>query len=208
MVRILVADDDSLLRRLLQITLPAWGYEAVMATDGHEAWQILQSEDAPRLAILDWMMPGMDGSELCCRVRQSPHLAALYLILLTSKSGQENIVAGLQAGADDYLVKPFDAKELRARLQVGVRVVQLQSELANRIKELEAALAQVKQLESFLPICSYCKKIRNDENYWQQLESYVEKHFGAAFSHSICPDCYQKHVAPELAELRRKRGLA
>lgn len=208
MVRILVADDDPLSRRVLQITLAAWGYEAVMATDGHEAWQVFQSEDSPRLAILDWMMPGVDGGELCRRVRQSPDLAALYLILLTSKSGQENIVAGLQAGADDYLVKPFDAKELRARLQVGVRVVQLQSELANRVNELEAALAQVKQLESFLPICSYCKKIRDDENYWQQLESYVETHFGAAFSHSICPDCYQKHVEPELAELRRKRGLA
>lgn len=206
-MRILVADDDPVSRRLLQITLTAWGYEAVITTDGQEAWQVLQAEDAPRLAILDWIMPGLEGSELCHRVRQSPDLATLYLILLTSKNKQEDIVAGLQAGADDYLVKPFDAKELRARLQVGVRVVQLQSELANRVKELEAALAQVEQLESCLPICSYCRKIRDDENYWQQLESYVEAHFGAAFTHSICPECYQKIVEPELAELRRKRGL-
>jgi len=208
MMRVLIADDDPVSRRLLEVTLTAWGYEVVVTTDGNEAWQALQAKDAPRLAILDWMMPGLDGSEVCHRMRQNPDLSTLYLILLTSKGRQEDIVAGLQAGADDYLIKPFDAKELRARLQVGVRVVQLQCELANRVKELEAALAQVEQLESFLPICSYCKKIRDDDNYWQQLESYIEAHFGAAFTHSICPDCYQKHVAPELAELRRRRGLA
>ncbi|MBE7470413.1 MAG: response regulator [Anaerolineae bacterium] len=207
-MRVLIADDDAVSRRLLEVTLTAWGYEVKVTTDGNEAWQALQAEDAPRLAILDWMMPGLDGSELCRRMRQNPDLSTLYLILLTGKGRQEDIVAGLEAGADDYLIKPFDAKELRARLQVGVRVVQLQCELANRVKELEAALAQVEQLESFLPICSYCKKIRDDENYWQQLESYIETHFGTAFTHSICPDCYQKHVAPELAELRRRRGLA
>lgn len=206
-MRVLIADDDPVSRRLLNITLTAWGFEPIMTTDGDEAWQILQGEDAPCLAILDWMMPGLDGSEICRRVRQDADLSRLYIILLTSRSNQEDVIAGLEAGADDYLIKPYDAKELRARLQVGRRVVGLQSELANRVKELEAALAQVEQLESFLPICSYCRKIRDDENYWQKLESYVETHFGAAFTHSICPDCYQKHVEPELAELRRRRGL-
>lgn len=207
-MKILIADDDPVSRRLLQIALVKWGYEVVTAADGNEAWQALQGEDAPPLAVLDWMMPGLDGIEVCRRVRQTPALLSVYLILLTSKTGREDIVAGLQAGANDYLTKPFDASELQARLQVGVRVVQLQTELARRVKELEAALAQVKQLEGYLPICSYCKKVRDDADYWQQIESYVEAHSEAMFTHSICPDCYQKHIEPELEALRRRRGLS
>jgi DNA-binding response OmpR family regulator len=206
-MRILIADDDPVVRRLLQLTLTHWGYEVVLARNGHEAWKYLQGEDTPSLAIVDWMMPGFDGVELCRRVHQTARLSPLYIILLTSKGGQENMVEGLQAGANDYLTKPFNAPELQARLQVGVRVVQLQTELARRVQELEAALAQVKQLEGYLPICSYCKKIRDDENYWQQLESYISAHSEALFTHSICPDCYRQQIEPELAELRRQRGL-
>jgi CheY-like chemotaxis protein len=177
----------------------------VTANDGDEAWRVLQEEDAPLLAILDWMMPGRDGIELCRQVRQTPTLLSVYIILLTAKGERQDIVAGLEAGANDYLTKPFDAQELQARLQVGARVVQLQTELARRVKELEKALIQVKQLEGYLPICSYCKKIRDDEDYWQQIESYIENHSEALFTHSVCPDCYEQHIEPELAELRRRR---
>ena len=114
---------------------------------------------------------------------------------------------GLDAGADDYLAKPFDRNELRARVQVGVRVVELQRHLAEHIKELETALSQVKQLQGILPICSYCKKIRDDQNYWQRVESYISDHSEAEFSHSICPSCYEDVVKPELEMHKRNKAL-
>jgi DNA-binding response OmpR family regulator len=205
-MKILIADDEPVSRRLLQLTLTKWGYEVILASDGNEAWQILQDQEAPPLAILDWIMPGLDGVEVCRRVRQTSTLLPVYLILLTSKTDREDVVAGLQAGANDYLTKPFDGPELQARIQVGARVVQLQTELARRVKELEEALAQVKQLEGYLPICSYCKKIRDDKDYWQQIEGYIEARSEALFTHSVCPDCYQKYIEPELAALRRQKG--
>jgi DNA-binding response OmpR family regulator len=205
-MRILIADDEPVSRRLLQLTLTKWGYEVILASDGNEAWQILQDQEAPPLAILDWIMPGLDGVEVCRRVRQTSTRLPVYLILLTSKTDREDVVAGLQAGANDYLTKPFDGPELQARIQVGARVVQLQTELARRVKELEEALAQVKQLEGYLPICSYCKKIRDDKDYWQQIEGYIEARSEALFTHSVCPDCYQKYIEPELAALRRQKG--
>lgn len=206
-MKILIAEDDPVSRRLLEVTLIKWGYEVVAAKDGDEAWRLLQAEDAPLLAILDWMMPGRDGVDLCREARQTPTLLSVYIILLTAKGRQEDIVAGLDAGANDYLTKPFDPQELQARLQVGARVVHLQTELARRVKELETALAQVKQLEGYLPICSYCKKVRDDEDYWQQIESYIEAHSEALFTHSVCPDCYEQYIEPELEALRRRRGL-
>jgi DNA-binding response OmpR family regulator len=205
-MKILIADDEPVSRRLLQLTLTKWGYEVILASDGNEAWQILQDQEAPPLAILDWIMPGLDGVEVCRRVRQTSTRLPVYLILLTSKTDREDVVAGLQAGANDYLTKPFDGPELQARIQVGARVVQLQTELARRVKELEEALAQVKQLEGYLPICSYCKKIRDDKDYWQQIEGYIEARSEALFTHSVCPDCYQKYIEPELAALRRQKG--
>jgi YesN/AraC family two-component response regulator len=107
-------------------------------------------------------------------------------------------VTALEAGADDYVVKPFDQAELRARLQVGVRVLQLQTELADRVSELETALTNIRVLHGLLPICSYCKNVRDDQNYWQRVESYVESHADVQFSHSICPDCYETEVKPHL----------
>jgi DNA-binding response OmpR family regulator len=173
-----------------------------------EAWEALQGDDAPSLAILDWMMPGMDGLELCRRIRKMPNSTPPYLILLTAKGRRADLVTGLEAGANDYVTKPFNREELRARVQVGVRMVELQQNLADRVKALEEALARVKQLQGLLPICSYCKKIRDDQNYWQQVESYIAEHSQAQFSHSICPDCYEKLVKPELDQLRRQQRKA
>ena len=207
-MKILIVDDDPMSRRLLELTLLKWNYEVVAANDGREAWRILQEQDAPAVVILDWMMPGLVGPELCRLVRQTPALAHLYIIFLTIRGKREDIVEGLQAGADDYVAKPYDASELRARLQVGVRTAALQAELARRVKELEEALAQVKQLQGYLPICSYCKKIRDDEDYWEQVDNYISAHSEALFTHTICPECYRQHVEPELAELRRRKGLA
>ena len=127
--------------------------------------------------------------------------AATYVILVTARGGLENIVQGLEAGADDYITKPFDPRELRARLHAGVRIVQLQKALLERFHELEDALKRVKQLQGLLPICSYCKKIRNDRNYWEQVDAYVASHSEAQFSHGVCPDCYKVYLKPQLESL-------
>jgi sigma-B regulation protein RsbU (phosphoserine phosphatase) len=205
-VKILIAEDDTISRRLLATTLSKWGYEVVVTCDGTAAWEVLQRADAPPLAILDWMMPGMDGIEVCRRVRRTAAPTPPYLILLTAKGRREDIVTGLRSGADDYLIKPPNREELRARVQVGIRIVELQHSLADRVKALEEALARVKQLQGLLPICAYCKKIRDDQNYWQQVESYISEHSEAQFSHSICPECYEGRVKPELDRLRRLQG--
>lgn len=203
-MKILIAEDDMVSRRVLEATLQKWGHEVVVTCDGVEAWAALQLEGAPSLAILDWMMPGMDGVELCRQARQrGGSLASLYIILLTAKGSKEDIVSGLDAGADDYLTKPFNRDELRARVRVGTRVLELQSALTNRLQELEDALSQVNQLQGILPICSYCKSVRDDKNYWQQVESYISDHSEAQFSHSICPDCYETTVKPQLEKRKQ-----
>jgi diguanylate cyclase (GGDEF)-like protein len=128
-VKVLIAEDDMVSRRLLEATLARWGYDVVITRDGMEAWQVLQGPDAPPLAILDWMMPGIDGLEVCRLVRQCVQEPYIYLLLLTTKGRRENIIEGLNAGADDYLTKPFDPHELQVRLRTGKRIVTLQAEL-------------------------------------------------------------------------------
>jgi diguanylate cyclase (GGDEF)-like protein len=128
-VEVLIAEDDMVSRRLLEATLARWGYDVVITCDGTEAWQVLQGPDAPPLAILDWMMPGIDGVEVCRLVRQHVQEPYIYLLLLTTKGRRENIIEGLDAGADDYLTKPFDPHELQVRLRAGKRIVTLQAEL-------------------------------------------------------------------------------
>jgi DNA-binding response OmpR family regulator len=128
-VRILIAEDDPPSREVLQLNLEAWGYQPVVCQDGAEAWSAFQQPGAPRLAILDWMMPGLSGVEVCERVRGLAQGRFTYIILLTAKGQREDLLAGLEAGADDYVVKPFDREELRARIRVGARVVALQNKL-------------------------------------------------------------------------------
>jgi response regulator RpfG family c-di-GMP phosphodiesterase len=134
----------------------------------------------------------MTGLDLCARIRQDQARSHLYVIMLTARTGREDVAAGMEAGADDYLTKPFDAEELRVRLKVAARIVTLQQRLASRVIELQQALSQVRQLSGLLPICSYCKRIRNDGNYWQQIETFVAQHSEAEFSHGICPECLER----------------
>jgi sigma-B regulation protein RsbU (phosphoserine phosphatase) len=203
-MKVLIAEDDPVSRRVLEATLVKFGYQVVVAADGAEAWAALQSADAPYLAILDWMMPEIDGVELCRRVRDLSTATPPYLILLTSKNGKEDVVTGLDAGANDYLTKPFDRAELRARVQVGAQVLELQGDLAARVRELEATLSQVKQLQGLLPICSYCKKIRDEQDYWHRVESYISEHTEVEFSHSICPTCYTDVVQPQIDQIESR----
>ena len=191
-MKTLIAEDDSVSRRLLQAALQKWGFEVTVTTQGREAWEALQQPAAPSLVILDWLMPEIDGVEICRRIRASEALKSSYVILLTSRGSKEDIVEGLEAGADDYVTKPFDHGELRARVQVGARVIGLQNALAERVHQLEEAIASVKTLQGLLPICCYCKKIRDDGNYWHRVESYISGHANVRFSHGICPDCSDK----------------
>jgi sigma-B regulation protein RsbU (phosphoserine phosphatase) len=203
-MRILIAEDDPVSRYVLEAMLKNWAYDLVVTSTGLEAWDALQAENAPQLAVLDWMMPGMDGVDVCRNLRSTMPAKPAYVILLTAKAEKNNIVEGLEAGANDYVIKPFAREELRARVAVGARVIQLQNDLALRVKEAQDALSQVKQLQGILPICSHCKKVRDDSNYWQQVESYVSAHSEAQFSHSICPDCYERVVKPEMEDWVRK----
>jgi sigma-B regulation protein RsbU (phosphoserine phosphatase) len=202
-MRALIAEDDRVAAQMLSRTLTRWEFDVTVTGDGEEAWRHLQSATSPTLAILDWMMPKMEGADVCRRVRQELPLANMYLILLTSLESRSDIVRGLDAGADDYVVKPFDPEELRARVQVGVRVLTLQERLAERVTELQAALSNVKQLHGLLPICSYCKRIRGDDQYWQQVESYIADRSEAQFSHGICPSCFVD-LEKQIADYKKK----
>ena len=177
-MRILIADDDRMSTMMLSRTLVAWGFDVVEAHDGTSALACILGKDPPALVIADWMMPGLDGIELCKRIRATPLPSPVYVILLTARASRQDLVAGLEAGADDYLTKPFDPDELRARIHVGQRTLEL--------------MANILRLTGLLPICSYCKRIRSDEGYWEQVDSYISEHTEVRFSHGICPPCLKK----------------
>jgi phosphoserine phosphatase RsbU/P len=191
-MRILIAEDDFTSRSMLAAVLTKSGYDVVETSNGSEAWREMQKPDAPRIAVLDWMMPEMDGLEVVHRVRALQTEQLFYIIILTTKGEKADMIAGLDAGADDYLAKPFHPGELRARVEVGRRMIEVQDKLAAKIEELHQALDQVKTLRGIVPICASCKKIRNDAGYWQQVEVYVRDHTEAEFSHDICPECMKK----------------
>ncbi len=191
-MRILIADDDITSRTVLSAVLQKNGHTVVEARDGHEALAALDRTDAPRIAILDWMMPGIDGLEVCRRLRARETDRPPYLIMLTTRGGKADVSAGLRAGADDYLTKPFNAVELAARVEVGSRFIGLEDRLADKVKELQEALAQIRTLSGIVPICSSCKRIRDDAGYWRQVEAYVSAHSDARFTHGICPECMAK----------------
>ncbi len=150
MRKVVIAEDDAISREILASTLGKWGYQVIVAADGREAMEALRAQREPILAILDWMMPGMEGPEICRRLREISK--SVYILLLTARAGKERLVEGLRAGADDYLTKPFDKEELRARLTVGARILGLQESLSARVQELEAALAENRELKLQIPL--------------------------------------------------------
>ncbi len=183
-MKILAAEDDPVLCLILAQTLRKLGHEVVEAADGQMAWDCLQKDPA-RIVVSDWMMPFIDGLELCRRIRACDTQDYTYFILLTVQDAtEENKRKAADAGVDDFLTKPLNPTDLWLRLRVAERIIHCAS--------------RVRQLEGLLPICSYCKKIRNDRDYWQQIEGYFREQTGARFSHSICPDCYQRVVIPQL----------
>lgn len=195
-MKVLIAEDDKITRLMLERMLILSGYETVVTSNGAEAWRALQQEDAPQIALLDWMMPEINGLEVCRKIREHPQTRDIYTIILTIKDEQRDIIEGLEQGADDYITKPFDQEELVARIRAGVRIVKMQRSLADKIEELERALSLVKRLEGIIPICSYCKRVRNDKEYWQSVDSYISEKSQVLFSHSVCLDCYSSIVEP------------
>lgn len=201
-MKVLIAEDDAFFRKmLLQLLTP--DYEVQSVPDGIRAWDALQQEDAAKLAILDWVMPGLSGPQICRNVRANPKIAYCYLILLTAKNSVPDIVAGLGAGADDYLTKPFDAEELRARLRVAQRVITLQRAVQDQALELRKVAASEKFLQSLLPVCPACKARRNDARYWRQVEAYF---IGREVGSGTCLSCSEKTGDPVLEATEEKVG--
>ncbi len=207
-MRILIAEDDATSRIVLASILSGEGYHVTSAADGDAAWQLLQQPDAPSLAIVDLMMPGMDGLELVRRVRTLPNSVPPYLIIVSTKDDKNDVVAGLGAGANDYLTKPYDPGELRARIEVGRQLIETRVALNEKVEELELALKEVRTLKGIVPICASCKNVRDDQGYWNRVETYLNEHTEAEFSHAVCPDC-MKRLYPQFkddeAEAPKKR---
>lgn len=191
-MRVLIAEDDAASRLMLKSLLTSWGYIVTAASDGDEAWEMLCEPEHPHLVLLDWMMPGIEGPEIVRRLRERAPEVPYYAIIITSLSDRDSAACALNAGADDFVGKPFHNDELQARMAVGHRMNRLQTSLSDNIQELKQSLNRVKQLEGIIPICMYCKKIRDDQDSWHQLEKYITEHSEALFSHGICPTCFDE----------------
>jgi DNA-binding response OmpR family regulator len=185
-MKILAVEDDPVSRRILVAVLEQLGHTALPVPDGLAAWEHFQMSPVDAV-ITDWMMPRMDGIELTRRIRADARERYTYVLMLTALTGRDRYLDGMKAGADDFLAKPLDREELHARLRVAGRILSLQT--------------TVRQLEGLLPICSYCKKIRDQSEHWCQVEEYVSRRTEATFSHGICPDCWERHLRPQLDEV-------
>lgn len=176
-MKVLIAEDNPEHREMMALVLKSVGHKTIVAPDGQAAWAMFDQEPV-RVVISDWQMPMMDGLLLCRKIRERPKTDYTYFILLTGKSTKEDYLQAMEHGVDDFLTKPLDREALWVRLRVAERIVNLTT--------------QIKQLEGIIPICAYCKRIRRDDEVYQQMESYIEEHSLAMFSHGICPECVVK----------------
>jgi DNA-binding response OmpR family regulator len=189
-VKILAVEDDPVARAVLRLALRRLGHEVLEVEDGESAWKLLGASHDIRIVVSDWVMPRSDGLELCRRIRERAASDYVYFILVTSRDAtQENRMEAADAGVDDFLIKPLDVSELWTRLRVAQRIL--------------GYTRQVRELQELMPICAYCKKIRDDHNYWQQLEGFISERTGVDFSHSVCPDCYTRVLAPQLETMKQ-----
>ena len=192
-IRILVVDDMPEIARSSSHLLSKAGYTTATAANGVEALQVIRTFH-PDLVLSDREMPEMDGMELCRRIKSDPSLENIFFIVLSAVfTHSEELSDGLDMGADSYIARPIANRELLARVDAYVRILRLNRQLREKNAELEAALAKVKLLSGMLPICSGCKQIRDDKGYWSQVESYVQKHSEATFTHGLCPECSKKY---------------
>ncbi len=185
-MKVLAIEDQALAGMQLAATVRVLGHEVELVNDSEEAWKRLKT-GAYRLVVSDWRMPGFDGLDLCRMVRARGGDYVYFILISTTRITKQTRDEALAAGVDDFLTKPVDPDELGMRLHVAARIIEF--------------VARVKQLESILPICGYCKKVRNDGKYWQEIEAYFGQRQGTQFSHSICPDCYNRVMVPQLKAL-------
>lgn len=193
--RILMAEDDPVSAKILQSALTKFRYEPIIARDGAEAWEKFDQEPV-QLIVSDWMMPGLDGLALCEKVRARAQTPYTYFILLTANhTSADNYELASAAGVDDYLTKPLDCEAIHMRLRVAERILKY--------------TAEIRQLKEMIPMCVYCRKVRDEHDYWDMVESYIQKETGSRFSHGACPDCYDKEIVhlQELAFPLYQRAL-
>ena len=195
---VLIVDDQKVNRSLLTALLKKQGHTILEASSAPVALGFLKHKATPTIALVDWEMPVLSGIDLCRQARSLPGSDLIYVIFVTLRDSAADIAEGFAAGANDYIKRPFNLDELVARVGVGARVLALQQALTERLVELELALGQVRQLRGMLPICGHCKKVRDDRQYWHSIEGYLEAHTDATFTHGLCPDCFEKHMVPEL----------
>ncbi len=194
-MKILIAEDDPLTLGLLTELVRKWDYETISVNNGDMALETLRRDDNPLILLADWQIPGIHGEELCRFARTHLNGKPLHIVLTTATQlTLESKVRALAAGADDYLMKPYDPRELLARLHVGERALGLQIELRKRVADLEAALTQVKQLNGLLGICGDCKRIRADHDHWQTVEKYLAARTDVTFTHCLCPTCLKERM--------------
>jgi phosphoserine phosphatase RsbU/P len=185
-MRILIVEDDTIAGAVLEASLKSLGHEVEVALNGTDGWNRFRGEPR-RLVISDWKMPELDGLELCRRIRERGGDYVYFILLSNLANSAENLDQAMAAGADDFLSKPVKSSELKARLHVAERILNYAT--------------QVRQLQEIIPICGYCRKMRDDKNYWSQVEEYIGKQTGSEFSHGVCPDCYDRVLVPEMRKL-------
>jgi PleD family two-component response regulator len=205
--KVLITDDDPDILLLTTILLEEEGFEVFQATTGRECLDATRNNN-PDIVLLDVMLPDMPGTEVCRQIKADPDLRDSFVILVSGvRVSSEYQADGLNVGADGYIIKPIPNKEFVARVQAMVRIKRAEDALREKEKEqqklirrLKEAFAEIKTLKGFIPICASCKKIRDDEGYWDQLEAYISKHTDAVFTHGICPECAEKYKA-EIEEM-------
>jgi CheY-like chemotaxis protein len=182
MKKVLIVESDPLSRLYMEASLATLGMDSEIAESGEEAVAVLKKKQI-RLVVSDWMMPDMAGLDLCRQVRAQKGEYVYFILYVPVDATKENEDAAIESGVDDFLQMPVNLRDLRVRLHVARRILD--------------CTEHIQKLESLIPICSYCKSVRDDEDYWQQIEKYVGERTGSAFSHSVCPACYQQHIVPQ-----------
>lgn len=196
--KILIVDDEPINVLIAQKILQKKDYDVITAASGAEALEKIK-ETPPDLILLDIMMPEMNGFEVCNQLQKNQKTKDIPVIFLTAVAEKESIVKGFEVGGVDYLTKPFNNLELLARVKAHISLKLASDEQKRLIGKLQKALEEIKTLSGLLPICSHCKKIRDDSGYWQGVEQYIAEHSSAQFSHGICPDCLRQYY-PKVAE--------
>lgn len=188
-MKILIAEDEYTTRLMVQVSLENWGYTVISTEDGKEAWEYLKKDEELDIAILDWEMPGIDGAELCKMIKEMERDNPIYVLLLTARDSQNDILLGFDAGADDYMTKPFNDNELRARVRVAERIVRIQSSLARTVEELRQALDLVDTLQGSISVCSSCGLIEGDDGSWHRVSDFTDDKYDPRFTPVLCPYC-------------------